>query len=146
MKMFKIISAIVLGLVAAVILFLPQFTKHEHPLAYQVAAISTLRTIHNSQAQFKAINGRFGSLKELVDMGLIGPNYAAGKPISQFIYTDASVSLDSYCVCANRVNDKAGNRDFNIIEDGEIRFHESETKSSAICGKGQSLTRELDSK
>jgi hypothetical protein len=145
MKMFKIISAIVIGLVAAIYLSLP-FVTEIHQYDRDTAVVSSLRTIHNAQARFKAIRGRFGTLKELADTGLIGPNFAAGKPISQFVYADAAVSSDSYCVCANRANDKAGKRDFNIVEDGEIRYHESETKGSAICGKGQSLTQEPDGK
>lgn len=145
MKMFKIITAIVLGLIAAIILLLPRFTS-DHPLARETAVVSVLRTVHNSQAQYKAIKGRFGTLKELADMDLIEPNYAAGKPISQFVYTDAAMpSSETYCVCANRMHDKTGKRDFNIIEDGEIRYHESETIGSAICGKGQSLTQVPDS-
>lgn len=145
MKMFKLISAIVVGLVAAIYFSLP-FVTEIHQSDRDTAVVSSLRTIHNAQDQFKASKGRFGTLKELADTGLIGPNYAAGKPISQFVYKDAAVSSDSYCVYANRANDNAGKRDFNLVEDGEIRYHESETKGSAICDKGQSLTREPDSK
>lgn len=145
MKMFKIISVIVLGLIAAIYVSLPLFTEI-HNRDSDTAVVSSLRTIHNAQAQFKAIKGRFGTLKELADMGLIGPNYAAGKPISQFVYADAAVSSDSYCVCANRTNDKAGKRDFNIIEDGEIRYQESKTKGSAVCGKGTRLSEAPDVK
>lgn len=77
-------------------------------------------------------------------MGLIGPNYAAGNPISQFVYTDAVMpSSETYCVCANRIHDKAGERDFNIIADGEIRYQVSKMLGSAACGKGISLTAEI---
>lgn len=145
MKMFRVCLVIVLALMAVAICLRPlvsTVTRHDR----DTSVVSSLRTIHNAQAQFKAIRGRFGTLKELADIGLIGQNFAAGTSVAQYVYTDVAVSSESYCVCANRANDKAGKRDFNIIEDGEVRYHESETKDSAICGKGKSLTVSLESK
>lgn len=145
MKMLRVVTVIVMALMAVVISLRPlvkTVIRHDR----DTNVVSTLRTMHNAQAQFKAMKERFGTLKELADGDLIGPNYIIGKPVNRFIYTDANVSATTYCICANRTNDQAGNRDFNIIEDGEIRYHESETKGSAICGKGSSLSEGAEGK
>lgn len=142
MKIFKIIMAIVLSLVAVIYFLLPKFTSITKA-DRDTSAVQMLRTMHNAQAQFKAMRGRFGTLRELADGGLLTPRAADGEPISGYVYSDANTSTESYCICANRANANVGKRDFNIIEDGEIRYHESETRGSAICGKGISLTAEI---
>src|SRR5581483_10694950 len=103
MKLFLIIAAIVLLLTAVVIAVLPKFTKI-HKYDRGTAAVQTLRSIHNSQAQFRASKGRFGTLKELAGMGLIPPRVLQGIPISGYIYSEANVSADTYCVCAKPAN------------------------------------------
>jgi len=61
------------------------------------AAIQTLRTIHNSQALYKAKKGRFGTHKDLIEGGFLDPNYAEGIPTSNYIYTSAhEVTQDKY--------------------------------------------------
>ena len=40
--------------------------------------MQTLRTIHNVETQFEAMNSRFGTLKELAEARLIDQNYANG--------------------------------------------------------------------
>jgi type II secretory pathway pseudopilin PulG len=123
----------VVGIMAAVTA--PLLLKG-HQANRESAAIQTLRIIHNSQAQFQAIKQKFGTLKELSEAGLIDPNYANGSPVSGYIYTSAEVTEDRYCVQATRQSTSTASRDFNVIEDGAIRYVESKTPSPIPHGEG----------
>jgi prepilin-type N-terminal cleavage/methylation domain-containing protein len=104
-------------------------------------AMQSLRTIHNSQAQFQATKQRFASLKELSESGYIDANYASGRPISGYGYTSASeATQDQYCVQATRQAAATASRDFNVIEDGTIRYIESKTPSPIAHGDGTPLS------
>jgi len=103
------------------------------------AAIQTLRTIHNSQAVYYATQSRFATLEELAASGMIDAEYARGRPISGYIYSSSDITAKTYCVHANRANDKCGHRDFIVCEDGIIRFIESENKGSARRGEGKRI-------
>jgi len=104
------------------------------------AAIQTLRTIHNSQAQFQATKQRFASLKELNEANQIDSNYANGAPVSGYIYTSAAeVTQDKYCVQATRLATTTASRDFNVIEDGTVRYVESKSPNPVPHGEGTAL-------
>ena len=104
------------------------------------AAIQSLRIIHNSQALYKAKKGRFGTHKDLIEEGFLDPSYAEGIPTSNYIYTSASeVTQDKYCVQATRQKPSVASRDFNVTEDGIIRFVESKTPRPVPCGEGVPL-------
>jgi len=104
------------------------------------AAIQSLRIIHNSQALYKAKKGRFGTHKDLIEEGFLDPSYAEGIPTSNYIYTSApEVTQDKYCVQATRRKPSVASRDFNVTEDGIIRFVESKTPRPVACGEGVPL-------
>jgi|SRR5215467_5898682 len=104
------------------------------------AAIQTLRTVHNSQATFQATKQRFGTLKELNEAGHIDLNYANGTPVSGYIYTSAAeVTQDRYCVQATRQASSTASKDFNVIEDGTVRFVESKDPNPIPHGEGTPL-------
>src|SRR5262249_53629697 len=104
-------------------------------------ALQTLRTVHNSQAQFQATKQRFGTLKELNEAGYIDSNYSGGGVVSGYIYTSgAEATQDQYCVQATRQAASTASRDFNVIEDGTIRFVESKTPSPVAHGDGTPLS------
>ena len=126
----------VVGIMAAVMA--PLFLQR-HQTNRESAAIQTLRTIHKCQAQFQATKQRFGTLKELSEAGLIDANYANGSPVSGYIYTSTDVTQDSYCVQATRQAPSTASRDFNVIEDGAIRYVESKTPSPIPHGEGAPL-------
>jgi prepilin-type N-terminal cleavage/methylation domain-containing protein len=105
----------------------------------ETAAISTLKNIHNSESQFQAVRGRFGTLKELADNDLLEKSYASGQPINGYLYTDSDISPDTYCVHADRVSDSTANRDFNISERGIVSYVESKTKGTVARGEGVPL-------
>jgi type II secretory pathway pseudopilin PulG len=105
----------------------------------EAGAIQALRTIHNSQAQYSAMRGRFGSLKELAELGLINQNYANGAAVSGYLYSSSGVSEQNYCVHAVRNSDSTATRDFVICEDGIIHFVESKTPGPVQRGQGVAL-------
>lgn len=103
------------------------------------AAIQTLRTIHNGQAVYYATQSRFATLEELAASGMMDAEYARGRPISGYLYSSSDIIAKTYCVHADRANDKCGNRDFIVCEDGVIRFIESETKGAVRRGEGKPI-------
>ena len=104
------------------------------------AAIQTLRTMHNSQAQFQATKQRFATLKELNEANQIDSNYANGSPVSGYIYQSGpEVTQDKYCVQATRQASSTASRDFNVIEDGAVRFVESNSPNAIPHGEGTPL-------
>jgi type II secretory pathway pseudopilin PulG len=126
----------IFGITAAVIA--PQLVQIHHTNR-ESAAIQALRTIHNSQALFQATKRRFGTLKELSEAGLLDANYANGTLVSGYIYTSSEVTQDSYCVQATRQSPSTASRDFNVIEDGAIRYVKSKTPSPIPHGQGAPL-------
>jgi len=104
------------------------------------AAIQSLRTVHQGQAAFQAQKQRFATLKELSEAGQLEANFANGLPISGYTYTSApEVTQDSYCVQATRQAASTASRDFNVIEDGTIRYIESKTPTQIPHGEGSPL-------
>lgn len=105
------------------------------------AVIQTLRTMHNSQATFQATKQRFGTLKELSEAGHIDAKFATSGDVSGYVYTSGpEVSSDKYCIQATRKSASTAYRDFNIDQDGVIRFVESKAPGAVPCGEGTSLT------
>jgi prepilin-type N-terminal cleavage/methylation domain-containing protein len=104
------------------------------------SAIQTLRTVHNSQATYQGTKQRFATLKELSEAKLLDSNYVNGSPVSGYIYTSsAEVTQDKYCVQATRQAPSTASRDFNVIDDGTIRFAESNAPSPIPHGEGTPL-------
>jgi type IV pilus assembly protein PilA len=104
------------------------------------AAIQTLRTIHNGQAQFQATKQRFATLKELNEANQLDLNYANGSPVSGYMYQSGpEVTQDKYCVQATRQASSTASRDFNVIEDGAVRFVESKSPNPIPHGEGTPL-------
>lgn len=146
MRMLPAYITIVLVLVAVTFLLpvLMMFPRTECVLVSpEGRVIATLRSLHNVQAEFQASKERFGTLQELASMGLIDSRYASGQPVAGFVYSD-EISAQTYCIKANRSKDSVRSGDFNVIEDGEIRYVESTTLGSAVCGKGALLRASTD--
>lgn len=104
------------------------------------SAIQTLRTVHNSQATYQATKQRFGTLKELNEAGHLDSNYSNGSPVSGYIYTSApEVTQDKYCVQATRQAASTASKDYNVTEDGTVRFVESKSPGPIPHGEGVPL-------
>lgn len=111
-------------------------------LGRQTATIESLRTIHNQEAHYSALRGRFGTLKELNEAGSINDNYASGKPVSSYIYKSPEATSDKYCVQATRESAGSAFNDYNVIEDGTIRFVESANPTEIPHGEGTPIGAE----
>lgn len=115
-------------------------------LGRETTAIETLRSIHSNQAQFAAMNTRFGTLKELADARLIDQKYADGTEITGFVYSSSSVSQDTFCVHAVRTSSSVAPHDFVLCEDGIIRRVESKIPGLVKRGEGAMLDSSPDSR
>lgn len=118
-------------------------------LGRETAAIASLRTVHNSQAQYQKKYNHFGTLKELAEAGLISSNYLNEQPVSYYVYADLEVFPDAYCVSATRAShgwrfwlwwEDSAYRDFVVCEDGTIRGHAAKTIHQLQRGEGQPIS------
>src|SRR5262245_29223864 len=127
----------VFGILASIAI--PQLLKIVHTRV-ESGAEQNLRIIHSGQALFLVREQRFGTLKELSEAGYIDSKYASGAPVNGYIYTSVGETTeDKYCIQATRQSSSTASRDFNVIEDGAIRFVESKEPSPIPHGKGAPL-------
>jgi type IV pilus assembly protein PilA len=128
-----LIVVAIIGILAAVAM--PKLLQNIK-LGRETATIESLRTVHTNQAQYSALKNRFGSLKELSEAGLIDSNYSSGSPVSGYVYNSTEATPDKYCVQATRSSAGTAYKDFNVIEDGTIRYVESSAPSAIPHGEG----------
>jgi len=112
----------------------------------ETATLNSLRIIHQNQAQYSVMRGRFGDLKELAEAGLLDRSYANGDVISGYVFSSSSVSNATFCIHAVRARGSVASRDFVICEDGIIRFVESKTPGLVKRGEGAVLDPSFDSR
>jgi type IV pilus assembly protein PilA len=128
-----LIVVAIIGILAAVAM--PKLLQNIK-IGRETATLESLRTIHTNQAQYSALRQKFGSLKELNEAGLIDSNYSSGTPVSGYVYNSTEATPDRYCVQATRQYASTAFKDFNVIEDGTIRFVESSAPSAIPHGEG----------
>jgi prepilin-type N-terminal cleavage/methylation domain-containing protein len=128
-----LIVVAIIGILAAVAV--PKLLENIK-IGRETATLESLRTIHTAQAHHAAVKGRFGTLKELGQANFIDQNYAGGIPVSGYVYTSTEATPDKYCVQATRQGAGTAYRDFNVIEDGTIRYVESNAPSAIPHGEG----------
>jgi len=109
-------------------------------LGRETATINSLRTINQNEAQHHAMRSKFGSLKELQEAGMVDANYANGVGVSGYVYNSTEATADKYCVQATRQTESTANRDFNVIEDGTIRYVEVKSPAPIPHGEGAPLS------
>lgn len=103
-------------------------------------AIQNLRTMNNNQALYHSRHGKYATLKELVDEKLLDGSYASGQSVKGYIFTSTEADGAQYCIQATRENGGSGFKDFNITEDGIIRFSEGKSPTPLPYGEGTSLS------
>jgi len=121
-----LIVVAIIGILAAVAV--PQLLENIK-LGRETATMQSLRTIHNSQAHYSALKGKFGSLQELNQASLVESNYVKGAVSSYNYSSEGESNADRYCVQATRQSANTAYKDYNVVEDGTIRFVESKTPS-----------------
>ncbi len=105
----------------------------------EFGAIKTLQSVHENQAQFNAMKGRFGTLEELNQAGLLDSAYSNDQIVAGYRYSVSDLSNDTFCVHADRSSDSVAGKDFVICEEGVIRYVESKTKGTVKRGQGTLL-------
>lgn len=128
-----LIVVAIIGILAAVAI--PKLLDNIK-IGRETATIESLRTIHTAQAHHSAMKGKFATLKELNQANLLDGNYASGSPVSGYVYNSTEATPDQYCVQATRSSAGTAHRDFNVIEDGTIRYVESATPNAIPHGEG----------
>lgn len=128
-----LIVVAIIGILAAVAV--PKLLENLK-IGRETATINSLRTIHQTQSLHNTMKGRFATLKELNEASLIDSNYSSGNPVSGYVYTTTEATPDQYCVQATRSSVNTAYKDFNVIEDGTIRFVESKTPNALPRGEG----------
>jgi type II secretory pathway pseudopilin PulG len=128
-----LIVVAIIGILAAVAM--PKLLQNIK-LGRETATMESLRTIHTNQAQYHALKNQFGSLKDLSEAGLIDANYSSGSPVSGYAYNSTEATPDKYCVQATRSTAGTAYKDFNVTEDGTIRYVESSAPSAIPHGEG----------
>lgn len=132
-----LIVVAIIGILAAIAL--PKLQENIK-LGRETAAIKTLGTIHTNQAQFNAMKGKFGTLQDLNQAALLDANYASGNSVSGYVYTSPEADADKYCVQATRQAQSTAYKDFNVIEDGTIRYIESKAPAPVPHDGGTPLS------
>jgi type II secretory pathway pseudopilin PulG len=124
----------VIGIIASIAV--PSWARNVQT-ARETTAINALRTIHSAQVQFNMQKGRYGTLRELADAGLIAEGYAT-TPVDGYLYYDARPDADAYCVRAEPERASRRAKCFSITEAGDIRYKAGEI-NPALCGEGTPL-------
>jgi prepilin-type N-terminal cleavage/methylation domain-containing protein len=131
-----LIVVAIIGILAAVAV--PKLLENLK-IGRETATINSLRTIHQNESLYNTMKGRFGTLKELNEAALIDANYSSGSPVSGYVYTATEATPDQYCVQATRSTANTAYKDYNVTEDGTIRFNESKTPSPLPRGEGSPI-------
>jgi len=121
-----LIVVAIIGILAAIAL--PRL-QESLKLGRETATIQSLKTINQNQAHYFSLKSKFGTLQDLNQAQLIDANYANGSAVSGYTYTSPEADADKYCVQATRQAATTSYKDFNVIEDGTIRFVESKAPS-----------------
>src|SRR5262249_6526298 len=96
--------------------------KQEREHGREAAALNSLRTIHNSEMEFKRTNLRFARLEELADSSLLDQMYVGENAVSGYIYSSSEVSEKTVGFPAVRAGCPVGRHDSVICEDGIFRL------------------------
>jgi len=109
-------------------------------LGRQTATMESLKIMHQGEVQHHIRTGKFATLKELQESALIDASYANGTAVSGYVYNAIGATSDQYCIQATRQAPSTAYRDFNVIEDGTIRYVESKTPGPIPHGEGTPLS------
>ncbi|MGE3166047.1 MAG: type IV pilin protein [Planctomycetota bacterium] len=112
------IVLLIIALVAA--LAVPQLTQSRKS-GHEVSAIGSLRSIKTSQERYRQLRGRFGTVADLVAMGLLDESFSG--PRSGYVFASPSApTTTGFEVTAEPMNAQAGDRYFYLNASGVVRF------------------------
>jgi hypothetical protein len=131
LKLLALIGMPLLAVLVCGPFFLQIFLKSER----QKGAIANLYRTQQIQGQFKLHRGRYGSLIELADAGLLEGGFASDAT-SNYKYWVSDISPSTVCTHADRIRPQAGNCDFALCEDGVLHSRCSKEPGSVSRGRG----------
>jgi Tfp pilus assembly protein PilE len=123
-KWMAIWSVIVVVVSVSAMITVPQLQRSLRH-ARETSALNSLMEIYRAEAKFQAAKNRYATLKELVTEGLIQKNYADGKTIYGYNFTDSDITAKTFTIHAVREQVGYGYRDFHITEIGDVYYLES---------------------
>ncbi len=128
-----LIVVAIIGIIAAIAI--PNLLSARKS-ANESSAVGTLRTCATAEVTYANNNNTYGTLAQLNTAGLIDSAVSGGSAKSGYQYTSVSVNTGSFCIQATRSGAGSGNRDFNVIEDGTVRFVASATPAAVAHDSG----------
>ena len=131
-----LIVVAIIGIIAAIAI--PNLLS-ARKAANESSAVGTLRTCASAEVTYANNNNTYGTLAQLNTAGLIDSAVSGGSAKSGYQYTSTGVNTGSFCIQATRSNTGSGNRDYNIIEDGVVRFVTSTTPAAVASGSGSPI-------
>jgi Tfp pilus assembly protein PilE len=123
-------GVIVLGVLYAIFIIpkMQQILKAER----ERATLKSLEDIYDAQVKFNSTKGRFATLKELADEGLIKREYATGKSIKGYNFSAFDITAKTFTIHADRDSAGSGFRDFNMLETGVIYYIEKQDITDTV--------------
>jgi type IV pilus assembly protein PilA len=133
-----LIVVAIIGIVAAIAI--PNLLQ-ARKTANEASAIGALRTVASAEVTYQGNNNTYGTLAQLNTAKLVdttvSTSTATTAPKSGFWFADVVTAPDAtdFCVGAAPASAASGDRRFNVIEDGVVRF-ESSASATTQCTDG----------
>lgn len=137
-----LIVVAIIGIVAAIAI--PNLLQ-ARKTANEASAIGALRTVASAQVTYQGNNNTYGTLAQLNTASLVDTTVSTSTtttaPKSGFWFSDvvASPTATDFCVGAAPAATTSGDRRFNVIEDGVVRFETSSGTTQSTDGAGSPL-------
>jgi len=93
--------------------------------AHEAAAVATLRTINTAEVTYlSTAQGKFGAMTDMTGAGLLASNFAAGTPVSGYIFTVVVTGplYTDFTIMANPNSPNEGRYAYYVTPDGAVRY------------------------
>jgi hypothetical protein len=131
LKLFAMRLSALLVLVACSFFLIERHLK----FGREKAAIIGLHEIHQAETQFKTKHGRYGTLVELAEAGLVKAGLAWSAN-SYWRYQVSDLTATTFCAHAHRASLNAAYCDFSLCEDGVLNSRCSDNIGPVPRGQG----------
>jgi prepilin-type N-terminal cleavage/methylation domain-containing protein len=128
-----LIVVAIIGIIAAIAI--PNLLSARKS-ANESSAVGTLRTCGSAEVTYANNNNTYGTLAQLNTAGLVDSAVSGGSAKSGYAYTDAGITTSTFCIQATRSGAGSGDKDFNVVEDGVVRFVAGATPAAVAAGSG----------
>lgn len=128
-----LIVVAIIGIIACIAI--PNLLK-ARKAANESSAVGTLRTCASAEVTYANNNNTYGTLKMLNQAGLVDSAVASGSEKSGYEYRSTGVTTSAFCIQATRSGVGSGDKDFNVIEDGVVRFITASIPTELASGSG----------